>query len=230
MFLSLRIFGCVQTPQDKEVLREWQAGREVSEESVAAFGIDNCFVVQDIDEPIFQRMKGKSYKDDCTLPLEELCYVKVLHCDMEGRTKTGELVCNRKIGQDLADIFRTLYEARYPIESILLVDEFDADDDKSMMANNTSSFNFRKIAGTDVISKHGLGMAVDINPLYNPYVKESGGRLIVLPSASAEYADRSREFPCKIDENDLCCKEFLRRGFEWGGSWRSLKDYQHFEK
>lgn len=215
---------------DRDVLEQWRAGAEVSAESVAAYGTDRCFTHSAIDETLFGRMKGKSYKDDCTVPLGELRYIKVLHFDLEGRIRLGEMVCNCKIAEDLVEIFRTLFDAGYPIERMVLVDEYDADDEASMEANNSSSFNFRRIAGSTCISRHGLGMAVDINPLYNPYVKGEGTSMIVSPRSGRRYADRSGDFPYKIDESDLCCREFLRHGFEWGGAWKSLKDYQHFEK
>ena len=142
----------------------------------------------------------------------------------------GELVCNEAICGDLLDIFRVLYDASYPIERMVLIDEYDAQDGPSMRANNSSAFNFRFVAGTGVLSSHSRGMAVDINPLYNPYVKTNGGRTVVDPAEAAPYADRTRDFPYKIAEDDPCCREFLRHGFTWGGHWKSLKDYQHFEK
>lgn len=113
---------------------------------------------------------------------------------------------------------------------MVLIDEYDAQDGPSMRANNSSAFNFRFVAGTGVLSSHSRGMAVDINPLYNPYVKTNGGRTVVDPAEAAPYADRTRDFPYKIAEDDPCCREFLRHGFTWGGHWKSLKDYQHFEK
>ena len=142
----------------------------------------------------------------------------------------GELVCNEAICGDLLDIFRVLYDTSYPIERMVLIDEYDAQDGPSMRANNSSAFNFRFVAGTGVLSSHSRGMAVDINPLYNPYVKTNGGRTVVDPAEAAPYADRTRDFPYKIAEDDPCCREFLRHGFTWGGHWKSLKDYQHFEK
>lgn len=184
------------------------------------------FEIREIDEEIFSRIKGKSYKEGCTVPLDELRYLTVAHYDGEGNVKQGEIICNRAIAEDLADIFRNLFEERYPIESIRLIDEFDADDVKSMQANNTSCFNFRTIAGSKKLSKHSLGMAIDINPLYNPYVKGA----VVSPAEGKPYADRKASFPYKIDENDLLYREFTAHGFTWGGNWKSLKDYQHFEK
>lgn len=184
------------------------------------------FGIREIDEEIFSRIKGKSFGEGCTVPLDRLRYVEVAHYDGEGNVRQGEIICNVAIAEDLLDIFRNLFNARYPIESVRLIDEFDADDVKSMQANNTSCFNFRKIAGSNKLSKHALGLAIDINPLYNPYVKGA----YISPAEGAEYADRTKKFPFKIDKNDLCYKEFIAHGFTWGGSWKSLKDYQHFEK
>lgn len=104
---------------------------------------------------------------------EDLRYLHVLHMGFDGQTKEGELVVNKAIAEDVLAIFRQLYEAEYPIEKVRLVDEYDADDEASMSDNNSSAFNFRFISHTTTISKHGLGMAVDINTLYNPYVKPS---------------------------------------------------------
>ncbi|MBQ3396258.1 MAG: M15 family metallopeptidase, partial [Synergistaceae bacterium] len=130
---------------------------------------------------------------------------------------------------DVLDILMKLYEANYPIEKIRLVDEYDADDETSMRDNNSSSFNFRFITHTTKISKHGLGLAVDINTLYNPYVKVTKDKTILEPATAGVYVDRTKDFTYKIDGNDLCYKLFIEHGFEWGGNWKSVKDYQHFE-
>lgn len=191
--------------------------------------VDSLFTIQKIDDNLFSRIKGKSYKEGCTVPLEELRYLTILHFDNEGNIKKGEIICNKAIADDLLDIFRNLYKAGYPIERVSLIDDFDADDIKSMQANNTSCFNYRPIAGSKKLSKHALGRAIDINPLYNPYVKK-GEKVIVSPEEGRPYADRKGDFPFKIDKDDLCYKEFTAHGFVWGGDWKSLKDYQHFEK
>lgn len=215
---------------DAERLRAWRAGEKVSEEAVAEYGIDRCFASSEIGDALFARIYGKSYKPDCTVPRSELRYLRVLHRNLAGETLLGELVCNEAISGDLLEIFRVLYDAAYPIERMVLIDEYDAQDGPSMRANNSSAFNFRFIAGTGVLSNHSRGMAVDINPRYNPYVKTNGGRTIIDPAEAAPYADRTRDFPYKIAEDAPCCREFLRHGFTWGGHWKSLKDYQHFEK
>lgn len=188
------------------------------------------FYVSEIPDDIFEKMQGKSYKADCTVPREDLRYVHVLHMGFDGETKEGELVVNKAIADDVCDIFEKLYEADYPIEKIRLVDEYDADDEASMSDNNSSAFNFRFISHTTKISKHGLGMAVDINTLYNPYVKTVDGKRSVEPANASDYVDRSADFPYKIDHDDLCYRLFKEHGFSWGGDWQHSKDYQHFEK
>lgn len=188
------------------------------------------FYISGIPDDIFAKMQGKSYKDDCTVPREDLRYVHVLHMGFDGEVKAGELVVSRKIADDVLEIFEELYKADYPIEKVRLVDEYDADDEASMSDNNSSAFNFRFISHTTRISKHGLGMAVDINTRYNPYVKTVNGKLSIEPANGADYVDRSKDFPHKIDHDDLCYKLFTEHGFSWGGDWTHSKDYQHFER
>ena len=188
------------------------------------------FYISEIPDDIFEKMQGLSYKDNCTVPREDLRYLHVLHMGFDGQTKEGELVVNKAIAEDVLAIFRELYQAEYPIEKVCLVDEYDADDEASMSDNNSSAFNFRFISHTTKVSKHGLGLAVDINPLYNPYVKTVNGKLSVEPANATAYADQSRDFPHKIDHDDQCYKLFTQYGFTWGGDWKNSKDYQHFEK
>jgi len=185
----------------------------------------------ELPDSIFLRMQGRSYPADCPVARKDLRYLQVLHWDAEGESRQGELVCNKAIAQDLLDIFKQLYEAKYPIASMRLIDDFDASDEYSMAANNTSCFNFRYITGTKTVSKHGRGMAIDINPLYNPYVRLRDNH--VEPSAGKPYAKRRAErtdIPMKIDRTDLCYRLFVKHGFKWGGNWKHTKDYQHFEK
>ena len=191
---------------------------------------DDAFYAIPIPDEIFAKMQGKSYKDDCTIPRDDLRYIHVLHKNIEGETLEGEMVCSKLIAEDLLEIFRELYEQSYPIEKMRLIDEYDANDELSMTDNNSSCFNFRTISHTNKISKHGLGIAVDINTLYNPYTKVVDGERIIEPAAGAPYLDRDADFPYKIERGDLCYNLFISHGFEWGGDWPDRKDYQHFEK
>ena len=188
------------------------------------------FYAREIDSALFARIDGRSYKKGCRVPLADLRYLQVLHVGFDGETHVGELICNQAIADDLLEIFQVLYAARYPIERMVLIDEYDADDTRSMEANNSSGFNYREIRNTGKLSNHSFGYAVDINPLRNPCVIERNGRVSVEPEAGRPYADRTQEFTGKIDREDLCYREFRKHGFVWGGDWQSLKDYQHFEK
>ena len=190
---------------------------------------ETAFYAVEIPDDVWLRMQGKSYKADCTVPREDLRYLHVLHKDLNGQTHIGEMVCNTYIADDVLAIFKELYEADYPIEKIRLVDDYNADDEASMEDNNSSSFNFRFISHTTKVSKHGLGLAVDINTLYNPYTKVVDGKQIIEPVTAAAYLDRDADFPYKIDHQDLCYRLFTAHGFEWGGDWHDRKDYQHFE-
>lgn len=191
---------------------------------------DDAFYAIPIPDEIFAKMQGKSYKDDCTIPRDDLRYIHVLHKNIEGETLEGEMVCSKLIAEDLLEIFRELYDQSYPIEKMRLIDEYDANDELSMTDNNSSCFNYRTISHTNKISKHGLGVAVDINTLYNPYTKVVDGERIIEPTAGAPYLDRDADFPYKIERGDLCYNLFIAHGFEWGGDWPDRKDYQHFEK
>lgn len=184
------------------------------------------FRIDTISDAVFQRMQGKSYPEGCTVRRSDLRYVQVKHYDAEGQVHRGELVCNKAVAQDFLDIFKALYEARYPIERMQLIDEFGADDELSMQRNNTSCFCYRTVSGSGKLSKHAQGKAIDINPLYNPYIR--GAK--VQPKTGRKYVQRGRAFPYKIERGDLLWRLFTQHGFRWGGAWRSMKDYQHFEK
>jgi hypothetical protein len=185
-----------------------------------------------LNDTIKTRITGMSYPSDdsdAAINYDDLRYIHILHVDFSGNTNEGELIVNKKVAKDVMEIFHALYEAEYPLTSVNLVDSYGeaADDNLSMAANNTSAFNYRVVAGSETLSLHSYGMAVDINPLLNPYVKRDGS---VSPQSGEEYADRSVDFPGKIDHNDLCYKLFMEHGWTWGGDWKNSKDYQHFSK
>lgn len=177
---------------------------------------------------------GNTYKEECIVPREDLRYILALHKDKDGNVHQGEMVVHKLIAEDVLEILEKLYDANYPIERMVLPDNYMADDEIMMRDNNSSSFNFRFISHTTRVSKHGLGMAVDINTLYNPYHKivtnEDGTTTEVIePATGAPYLDREKDFDYKINKDDLCYKLFTEKGFEWGGDWTDRKDFQHFE-
>ena len=227
--------GVVKTdfnfPVDVRPLTEWQAGRTVSDEAVEAFGgIDKCFAAEPIPDGVWQRMQGKTYKENPYIGRDDLRHIRALHWDYDNQMHVGEMIVNREIADRVVSIFRKLFEAKYPIQRMLLPDVYDADDEMQMRDNNSSCFCYRAIAGTEKLSKHARGLAIDINTLYNPYYKDRvDGTRFVQPATAADYCDRTWDFPYKIDHQDLCLRLFTEAGFEWGGDWTSCKDFQHFE-
>ena len=207
------------------------AGTQVEVDNMSLMNVKEFFYAKEISDDIYDRICGKSYTDNDKIELDSLRYVRVLHYGFDGKVYVGELIVNKAIADDILDIMYELYLERYPIERMILVDEYNADDELSMNANNTSAFNYRMISGTNKLSNHSYGMAIDINPLYNPYVRTAkDGTILCSPENAIEYADREKEFSYKIDHDDLCYKVFKKYGFDWGGDWNSKKDYQHFEK
>lgn len=185
-----------------------------------------------IGDAVKLRIQGISYKENRSITLDELRYIRIKYYDFDGNIQKGELIVNRKISRDILEIFYDLYENRYPLERVSLIDEYGADDEKSMEANNTSAFNYRVIAGTEVLSCHASGMAVDINPRINPCVTKQGiapenGECYVQRDVSRCTGDYKNYM---IQEGDYIYRLFKKHGFQWGGDWISSKDYQHFEK
>ena len=227
--------GVVKTdftfPVDIKPLTEWQAGRTVSQEAVEAFGgIDNCFAADPIPDGVWQRMQGKTYKENPYIGRDDLRHIRALHWDYDNQMHVGEMIVNKQIADRVATILRQLFDAKYPIQRMLLPDVYDADDETQMRDNNSSSFCYRAIAGTTKLSKHARGLAIDINTLYNPYYKDrADGTRFIQPATAEAYCDRTWDFPYKIDHDDLCFRLFTEAGFEWGGDWTSCKDFQHFE-
>ena len=184
------------------------------------------FRVADITPALRQRM-GSTYRAGCPVPLEDLRHLRLSHWDFTGRVRQGELVIAEKHADDVVAIFRTLYEARFPLQRMKLMSEYGGDDDRSMAANNTSGFNCRTVAGTTRWSQHSFGAAIDLNPVQNPYVTAAG----VSPEAGEKYArsgDRRASVKGLIVADSVVVEAFREAGWEWGGDWNTPKDYQHF--
>ena len=188
------------------------------------------FSVGHLSDEIKERITGVSYPEGCSVPYEDLRYLRLKYVDYDGNDRAGEMICNKDIAEDLIEIFTALYEERYPINSIRLIDDYGGDDTASMADDNTSCFNYRMVEGSGNLSRHAYGMAVDLNPFCNPYITYPGGTERISPPGSEPYADRDSGLPHMIDRNDPAYKLFTAHGFSWGGDWKTMKDYQHFYK
>ncbi|SFP96064.1 D-alanyl-D-alanine carboxypeptidase [Lachnospiraceae bacterium XBB1006] len=229
-FVLISTIGCTKKPEHKETVKPQKSSKTVMEKKEEKLQ-GPVFSMRKIvrGDDVFDRINGHSYKENKEVPLEDLRYLTISHYGFDGEIHVGEMIVNKDVARKVLAIFEKLYEAHYPIERMQLVDDFDADDTKSMEANNTSAFNYRKIAKSNQLSNHSYGRAIDINPLYNPYVYSYGGKLYVEPEKGQKYADRSKDFPYKIERDDVCFRVFSEFGFTWGGDFSNRKDYQHFE-
>ena len=238
--------------------------RQVEYRSPEAFYGIATTVPKDVEEEM--RMK-KSWHEGCPVPIAELSYLVMTHIGFDGKPRIGELVLHNKLALPAIKIFADLYSQKFPIERMELIERYDANDDSSMEANNSSAFNCRDVTGKPgVYSKHSYGSAIDINPLQNPYITAKGDPLkimgwdgsedkgvflrrsgydvkspvavfctgrptdcLVLPTVAAAYTDRTTNSPGYLLPDSAAVKAFTDRGFDWGGNWERLMDYQHFE-
>ncbi|MGB7606306.1 MAG: M15 family metallopeptidase [Lutisporaceae bacterium] len=189
--------------------------------------LSQSFEVLPIDEEIEKRVSGVSWKQGSPVSLDSLSYVRVIYWGFDDKQHEGELIVHASVAQEVAEIFKELYEKKFPIEKIRLIDEYAADDSKSMEDNNTSGFCYREVGGKPgKISKHSYGLAIDINPVQNPYIYKDQ----IVPTSGKIYTDRTDVKKGMIQKDDECYTAFTSRGWQWGGDWKYEKDYQHFQK
>ena len=178
-----------------------------------------------VPESMQAEMRGVSWRDDPRCPpFTALRLVRPRFCDLSGATRVGELIVAAAVAEAIAGVFAALYERGFPIASIARIEAYGGDDGASMAANNSSGFNFRVIDGTSALSMHALGLAVDINPLWNPWVR--GDR--IEPAAGARFVDRATAHPGMIKRPGPVTAAFDGIGWVWGGDWPDLQDYHHF--
>jgi poly-gamma-glutamate synthesis protein (capsule biosynthesis protein) len=170
-------------------------------------------------------MDGVSWHgDDPRCPRwDELAYLRVDHVTMGGGTARGELVVAAAVAPHAVELFRRLYALGFPIRTLALVDNHGASDDASMAADNSSAFNFRLIAGTQLLSQHALGRAIDLNPVENPWRRPDR----VVPDAGCAYVDRANVRPGMIVRPGPVVAAFDELGWNWGGDWMHAIDDHH---
>lgn len=212
--------GGSKSMENGENIKDEYIKYAIKEESV-----NPVFMYSEIPDNIKEIMKGKSMPEQANISYEDLAYIKLTHYGFDNEIHNGEMVVDKRLAQDVVDIFKELYDKKYPIEKVRLIDEYNADDNLSMNDNNSSAFCYRTIKGSNKISNHGKGMAIDINPFQNPHVIGETTN----PVEAYMYSDRTIGHTGIIIEGDDCYNAFVKRGWTWGGHWNN-PDYQHFEK
>lgn len=165
----------------------------------------------------------------CPIGQNQLSDLPITYWGFDHQTHVGTLVINKAYAKEISQVFNALYEAKFPIDKIKPLSDYNYNENLAMQDDDTYSYNCRYITGsTHLLSKHSYGAAIDINPLYNPYINKENK--IILPERGEKYAERNLVVPGMILNNDVVVKTFEEYGWAWGGEWKSLKDYQHFEK
>lgn len=154
--------------------------------------------------------------------LKQLILLEVEYYSFDKKLHKGQIVINKSVKKDVAEIFQIIKKMKFPIAKVIPIVKYNWSDVASMQDNNTSAFNYRKVAGQKVLSPHAYGLAIDINPMQNPHIKR--GKVTSPNTTYDPNADGT------IVKDSRLVKEFLKRGWQWGGFWKSSKDYQHFEK
>lgn len=221
--------------EDADIMEEEPIEEIVTQEPVAEpVALFSAREIVEGDD-VYNRIIGKSYVDNPNVALSDLRYLTISYYNFDHQVKEGEMIVNKAIADDVINIFKELYDIEYEIYSMRLIDDFwtgdgDTSDTASCDANNTSSFCYREITGGGNLSNHAWGCAIDINPQQNPYVSYKSGSPKWSHENANDYIDRSVVKDHMIVEGDECYNIFAKYGFGWGGAWKTIKDYQHFEK
>ncbi|MEJ5245256.1 MAG: M15 family metallopeptidase [Bacteroidota bacterium] len=155
--------------------------------------------------------------------IDSLVLINVVYYSFDNKLHRGQLVVHKSVQKDITDVFELIRNERFPVANSIPIVKYNWSDSASMANNNTSSFNYRKIAGTNRLSLHSYGLAVDINPFNNPVVYNDGR----ISPKGAKYN------PKKIGTFTSACpivQKFKELGWRWGGEFNSFKDYHHFDK
>lgn len=190
----------------------------VISQNTQSFPEESEYVV-DSDIDFEEAISGKNIPKSV---IETLSIVDVYYYGFDDKLHKGQLIVNKAVVLDIIEIFEFIRESHFPINKVVPISKYGWSDEKSMIDNNTSAFNYRFISGTRVISNHASGLAIDINPSLNPYVKNGNS----LPSNCIYDTTKAGT----MSESSQLVSEFKARGWYWGGEWKSIKDYQHFEK
>lgn len=186
------------------------------------------FAINNIDKHQQDKMvKTGVWSEDAPVSFSRLKQLTITHYNFTGGLSVGKLVVLDSVSKATLDIFRRLLEMNFPINRLVPMEYYQGNDFASMNANNSSGFNFRKIADSPKLSMHSYGLAIDINPLQNPYILTESNKCEIFPVEGAGYLDRSDKRAGMVEP---VVELFAEYGFSrWGGIWKSPVDYHHFQ-
>jgi hypothetical protein len=167
-----------------------------------------------------------SWQEGCPVAVDDLRYLTMSHWGFDGEVHTGEMIVNATEAEGVVEAFRTLFEAGYPIEQMRVIRAEEVDDHPTGDWNETTSFVCRPAVGSDNWSQHAYGLAIDVNPFHNPYLRDD----LVIPELASAYTDRDDVRVGMIYDDDVAVAAFADIGWSWGGDWQTLKDWMHFSR
>jgi hypothetical protein len=179
------------------------------------------FTISPIPPDVLAR---SSWSEECPVGLDDLAYLTMSHYGFDEEFHTGEMIVHVSVAEEIVEIFRKLHEARFPIEQMRVITAEEIEAHPTGDWNDTTSFVCRPAVGSGSWSNHAFGLAVDINPFHNPYLKGD----LVLPELASAYTDRENVRLGMLFEGDVAVEAFAEIGWPWGGHWRTLKDWMHF--
>ena len=225
-------------PEYLTSIADMEAGTIIDSTLIDIENLGQYFTISEIEEgdEVYQRIYGYSYVDNNDIALSDLRYLKMLHVNFDGNYQVGEMIVNASVATQVCDIFQSMCATRYQIYSMYLIETYwvgngTDSDTNSIEHNNTSCFCYRPATGGGNLSRHALGLAIDINPQQNPYVtvQADGSYSWSHENASDYVYNRSSDTPHVITESDYAYLLFTTNGWTWGGSWDNPLDYQHFQ-
>lgn len=187
---------------------------------------------EDIPENIKKKMIGVSVPVGAESTFDNLSYLTIPYVDFKGRVKEGHMVVNKTIADEVLQIFQELYNIKYPIEKMDIVDTYKDEKEEdveynSRKDNNTYSFYYLSELA------NSTGNAIALNPKINPKVENGETE----PTNAKKYIDRSDTSEWKEEEKEACItkesdayKIFEKYGWTWGGDDTQSPNYMLFEK
>ncbi len=169
-------------------------------------------------------LEASTWEEGCPVDPGDLRYLTMTFWGFDERPHTGDMIVHADVADDITGVFEALYAARFPIEEMRIITDADIDAPKSGDGNVTTSFVCRTVRGGSSFSEHAYGLAIDVNPFLNPYLRGE----ILLPELARHYLPRGLGAPGQVTDGDVVTRAFADVGWEWGGNWSSLVDYQHF--
>ncbi len=195
------------------------------------------FSIKKLPQEILSDMMLKNiYSSECPIHHSNLALLNLSYYGFDGKEyHDGKMIVLKDYATNILNIFKILFDNKFPIEKIKLINDYNGSDEDSMSDNNTSAFNCRLIAGSRQLSIHSYGLAIDVNPKQNPYITFNDGDLKLFPKSGKEFLNRSNIRPGMVEslllnENKTVIEIFKENGFTiWGGTWNDPIDWHHFQ-